>query len=783
MAQPYARRSLYENKRGFGETDLCTFPTGIVMNTLVIIESPNKAPTIKSCLGKGYKVVASKGHVRDLPKSKLGIDIENGFEPQYINIRGKGELINELKKEAKKSDFVLLATDPDREGEAISWHLSVALGLDPAKTKRITFNEITKTALKDAIKHPRDLDMRLVDSQQTRRILDRLVGYKISPFLWKKIKSGLSAGRVQSVATRMIVERDDEIRAFVPEEYWSVTANLITPKNEPFVAKFYGNADGKLDLTNSDETKKVLETVGDGDFIVSSVRKQIKQRRPLPPFTTSTLQQEANRRLGFPSQRTMMIAQELYEGVHVGEKGMHGLITYMRTDSVRISDDARALAKTFICTHYGDNYYPATPNIYKSKSGAQDAHEAIRPTDPSLVPENVRGKLSADQYKLYKLIWERFVASQMKNADFDTVASDLTCGGYVFRATGRTMRFPGFLAVYGDVDDGDNSEDGEGTLPELAEGDIAKNHGLKPEQHFTAPPAKFTEGSLVKMLEEKGIGRPSTYTPTITTIISRGYVQRNGKALEPTELGRITTQFMKDGFPKIVDYDFTARMEDDLDLIENGKADYHEILSEFYADFVEQLHNADKMIDKIEYKKPVEETDIICEKCGARMVIREGRYGKFAACPNFPRCRNTKRLDKDGKSAAEPEETDPSKEIISDEKCPNCGSDMVLRKGAYGTFFACRNYPDCKTTKPYHKDTGFKCPLCGKKLVTKTSKSRRTFYSCEDYPNCSFSCWDIPTDETCPKCGAMVLKKKYKNIRYCSKNCGWTSEGEKKSES
>ncbi len=743
------------------------------MNTLVIIESPFKAPTIKSCLGKGYKVVASVGHVRDLPKSKLGIDVDNGFEPQYINIRGKGELINELKKEAKQSDLVLLATDPDREGEAISWHLSVALGLDPAKTKRITFNEITKSALKEALKHPRDIDMKLVDAQQTRRILDRLVGYKISPFLWKKIKSGLSAGRVQSVATRMIVERDDEIRAFVSEEYWSITASLITSAGEQFEAKFYGNTDGKLELGSSEDTKKVLDAVGENDFTVSSVKKQVKQRRPLPPFTTSTLQQDANRKLNFPSQRTMMIAQELYEGVHIGEKGLHGLITYMRTDSVRVSDEARASVKDFILSNFGDAYYPSSPNVYKSKSGAQDAHEAIRPTDPSLTPESVRGKLSNDQYKLYKLIWERFVASQMKAAEFDTVSADLNCNGYVFRSTGRTLKFQGFLAVYGGIDDAENEEDG-GLLPELAEGSTAKNTGLKPEQHFTLPPARFTEGSLVKMLEEKGIGRPATYTPTITTIIARGYVQRNGKFLEPTELGRLTTKFMIDGFPKIVDYDFTARMEDDLDLIENGKEDYHDTLYNFYSDFVEQLHNADRTLEKVEYKKPVIETDIICEKCGARMVVKEGRYGKFAACPNFPKCRNTKRLGKDGK--AEPEK-EPEKEIICDEKCPNCGNDMILRKGAYGSFFACRNYPDCKTTKPYYKDTGFACPKCGKRVVTKMSKNRRTFFACEGYPECDFSCWDTLTNEKCPKCGAMVLKKKNKESRYCSMNCGWKSEG------
>ena len=667
--------------------------------TLVIVESPTKVPTIKGFLGKGYKVVSSKGHVRDLPKSKLGIDVEHDFEPKYINIRGKGELINALKKEAKNASKVLLATDPDREGEAISWHLAAVLGLDSEKAQRITFNELTKNTVKEAIRHPRDLDMNLVNSQQTRRILDRLVGYKISPFLWKKIKSGLSAGRVQSVATRMIVEREEEIEAFVSEEYWTIAAKLFKASGESFAAKFYGTPEKKLPIADGEQAARIVDELKDASFAVSGIKNAVKRRKPMPPFTTSTLQQEANRRLGFPSQRTMMVAQELYEGVNLGERTAHGLITYMRTDSLRISEEAQAAAGALIKEKFGPEYCPKTPNVYKSKAGAQDAHEAIRPSDPSILPDAVKGKLSNDQFKLYKLIWERFMASQMKNAELDTVSVDIAAGKYLFRASGYTVKFPGFMVLYDTVRDNEEEDDKPLELPPLTVGEPLKAEEILPAQHFTQPPPRFTEGSLVKMLEEKGVGRPSTFTSTITTIIARGYVRRNGKLLEPTELGRLTTKLMKDSFPEIIDYGFTAKMEDDLDKIENGQAEYLSVLRDFYTDFEKELKEADEKLDKLEYVKPVEVTDIICDKCGANMVIREGRYGKFAACPNFPKCRNTRRLNDDA-SAAEGAE-----EVLADEKCPVCGSDMILKKGAYGSFYACRNYPDCKTTKPYYKDT------------------------------------------------------------------------------
>ena len=674
-----------------------------------------------------------------------------------------------MKKEAKNASKVLLATDPDREGEAISWHLAAVLGLDSEKAQRITFNELTKNTVKEAIRHPRDLDMNLVNSQQTRRILDRLVGYKISPFLWKKIKSGLSAGRVQSVATRMIVEREEEIEAFVSEEYWTIAAKLFKASGESFAAKFYGTPEKKLPIADGEQAARIVAELKDASFAVSGIKNAVKRRKPMPPFTTSTLQQEANRRLGFPSQRTMMVAQELYEGVNLGERTAHGLITYMRTDSLRISEEAQAAAGALIKEKFGPEYCPKTPNVYKSKAGAQDAHEAIRPSDPSILPDAVKGKLSNDQFKLYKLIWERFMASQMKNAELDTVSVDIAAGKYLFRASGYTVKFPGFMVLYDTVRDNEEEDDKPLELPPLTVGEPLKAEEILPAQHFTQPPPRFTEGSLVKMLEEKGVGRPSTFTSTITTIIARGYVRRSGKLLEPTELGRLTTKLMKDSFPEIIDYGFTAKMEDDLDKIENGQAEYLSVLRDFYTDFEKELKEADEKLDKLEYVKPVEVTDIICDKCGANMVIREGRYGKFAACPNFPKCRNTRRLNDDA-SAAEGAE-----EVIADEKCPVCGSDMILKKGAYGSFYACRNYPDCKTTKPYYKDTGVACPQCGKRILVKQSRSRKTFYSCEDYPNCKFSVWDVPQQMKCPRCGGLVLKKKNKEHYYCyNEACGWS---------
>ncbi len=745
------------------------------MSHLVIVESPTKAGTIKSYLGKGYKVIASKGHIRDLPKSTLGVDIENGFAPKYINIRGKGELIGELKKEAKASDVVYLATDLDREGEAISWHLMNVLELPADKVKRVTFNEITKTAIKEAIRNPRGINMDLVDSQQARRILDRIVGYKLSPILWKKIKSGLSAGRVQSVATRIIVEREDEIRAFKPVEYWTLDAELETAGKKSFKASFYGNAGGRIELSDEKTAMEVNEAVKNAPFKVSSVKKSKRTKNPAPPFTTSTLQQEANRRLNFHSEKTMRTAQELYEGISLGANGTQGLITYMRTDSLRIAESAQDAAKTYIEEKYGSEYYPAKPRVYKTRKDAQDAHEAIRPSDMRFEPDAIRSFLSADQYKLYKLIWDRFVSSQMESAILDTINAEIESAGYIFHASGYTVRFPGFMVLYEEKTDDENDEELKNGLPPIKENDALTLLKTDPAQHFTQPPARYTEASLIKVLEEKGIGRPSTYTPTITTIIARGYVERDGKAFVPSKLGEVTTKLMKDNFEEIVDYNFTAKMEDALDDVENGTVEMHKVLDEFYRGFSVSLGKAEADIDRENYRLPTEETDIICEKCGAKMVVKNGRFGKFAACPNYPQCRNTKPLDKDGKLAVrEEKEPEEVKYAPDDMKCELCGARMVIKHGRFGNFYACEKYPECKNTKQIAKDTNVKCPLCGSKIVVKHGRKKTVFYSCDAYPKCTFSTWDIPLEEKCPRCGGLLLRKKGKENVYCyNEKCGY----------
>jgi len=748
------------------------------MLNLVIMESPTKASTANSYLGSTYKVVACKGHLRDLPKSTLGIDLENNFEAHYINIRGKGDLIRELKKEVKKADRIFLATDPDREGEAISWHLMTALAIPPEKAHRITFNEVTKTAVKNAIKNPRSIDMDMVNAQQARRILDRIVGYKLSPFLWKTVKSGLSAGRVQSVATRIIVERENEIRAFVPKEYWTIDADLETAGGKGFRTRFWGMAGTgvKAELGSEAEAAAIVADCTGKPFVVSEIRNGKKIKNPAPPFTTSTLQQEASRKLNFQSQRTMKVAQELYEGLNLGSEfgGTHGLITYMRTDSLRISDEAREVAKNFICEKYGEDYYSAKPRVYKAKAGAQDAHEAIRPADPTLEPASIRKLLTSDQYRLYKLIWDRFIASQMESAELATVQTDLLCDKYVFRTSGYTVKFPGFMAVYEEsTDDKKNDEDGENTrLPQFVEGESLNAQNIIPDQHFTEPPARYTEASLIKFLEDEGIGRPSTYTPTITLIISRGYVKREGKSLVPTQLGEVITRIMCEQFPDIVDYKFTASMEDQLDDIENGECTMNDVLTDFYDGFRKELEAAMENVSKEDIDVPDEVTDIICEHCGSNMVVKNGRFGKFAACPNYPTCKNTKPLTKSGEALVE------KKPEIAPMKCEECGSDMILRNGRYGSFYACSRYPECKFTKQKVKTLGVKCPDCGAELVTKYGKNRTMFYSCERYPNCNFSSWDLPTNEKCPKCGDMLLKKKGKNhIMVCrNAQCDYKAE-------
>ena len=753
------------------------------MANLVIVESPTKVGPIKKYLGSNYKVMASKGHLRDLPKSTLGVDIENGFDAHYINIRGKGDLIKEIKKEAKSAKKVFLATDPDREGEAIAWHLATVLGIPVEKTLRVGFNEITPTVVKSAIKEPRNIDMNLVNSQQTRRILDRIVGYKISPLLWKTVKSGLSAGRVQSVATRIIVERENEINAFVPVEYWTIEAELCNKDSKSFSVRFYGDDNGKIKLSSQEDTNKVLKTIENGEFLVKGIKKAEKQKLPAPPFTTSTLQQEAANKLGFQSARTMRVAQELYEGVNIGTElgGVQGLITYMRTDSLRISDEAQAAAKDFIVEKYGEEYAPKTPRRFKASKSAQDAHEAIRPSKVELVPTLVRKFLTPDQYKLYKLIWERFVASQMQSARLDTITADFENSGYIFRASGYSVAFQGYMAVYEATEEVSASNDEVAEvkdirIPSLKNGEKLDMVSISPEQHFTEAPPRYTEASLIKFLEEKGIGRPSTYTPIITTIIARNYVRREGKVLLPTELGTLTTKIMEENFHDIIDYKFTANMETDLDKIEDGTLEYLDVLADFWKDFEGDLKKAEEKIGSADIKVPVEETDIICDKCGAKMVVRNGKFGKFAACPNFPKCRNTKPLTpvEDEKKG---EKVEPKKEEIAPFKCEKCGSDMVLRSSRYGTFYACSKYPECKFIKTKTKELDVPCPTCGGKVITKYGKKKTVFYSCENYPKCNFSSWDMPTNENCPDCGKILFRKKGKNILYCAENgCGFKKD-------
>ena len=749
------------------------------MANLVIMESPTKAGTVKGYLGSGYKVVGCTGHIRDLPKSTLGIDIEDDFKAKYINIRGKGPLIKELKKEAKAADKVFLATDPDREGEANAWHLSEALGIPQEKIRRVTFNEITKKAVKAGMKTPREIDMGLVNSQQARRILDRIVGYKLSPFLWKTIKSGLSAGRVQSVATRIIVERENEIRAFNPEEYWTIDVMLESKNRGKIKAKFYGNEEGKIELHSEAQTMEIVNAVRGREFTVKSVKKAIRMKNPAPPFTTSTLQQEASRRLGFQSQRIMRVAQELYEGINLGSAngGVQGLITYMRTDSLRIADEAADAAQAYIIEKYGEAFYPKERRIYKTKAGAQDAHEAVRPASLNFEPEKIKKMLTTDQYRLYKLIWDRFMASQMASAELDTVTADIEAGGYIFRSNGYTVKFQGYMTLYEEAEDyvAPNNADTDTPeksirLPKIEQGDVLRHDTTDPSQHFTEPPPRYNEASLVKFLEERGIGRPSTFATIITTIITRGYVVREGKSLKPTELGEITTQLMLDCFPQIVDYEFTANMETELDEIANGVDTMLGVLRGFYGGFADSLDKAETSVDREKYQLPVEETDMICEKCGAQMVVKNGRYGKFAACPNYPECKNTKPLAKDGGEAEEKVE-------VTDMVCEKCGSPMVLRTGRFGNFYACSKYPECKTTKQIAKEIGVNCPQCGAKVVIKKGKNRSVFYSCERYPECDFSSWDMPTTEKCPTCGDMLYRKKGKSQLICKREgCGYKRE-------
>ncbi|MGI6529933.1 MAG: type I DNA topoisomerase [Clostridia bacterium] len=691
---------------------------------LVIVESPTKANTIKKFLGRSYKVEASAGHVRDLPKSKLAIDIENDFEPQYINIRGKGDLIKTLKKEAGKAKKVYLATDPDREGEAISWHLTQLLDIDANEPCRVTFNEITKNAVLEGFKNPRPIDMKLVDTYQARRVLDRIVGYKISPVLWKKVKKGLSAGRVQSVATRLICDREDEIEAFEPKEYWSITALLSKfGKKDRFEAKFHGKQGGKIEVENEEQAKTIYDEIENSEFKVVDLKKSERRRSPAPPFTTSTLQQEASRRFGFPASKTMMVAQMLYEGIDLGGKqGVTGLVTYIRTDSVRISDNAQNQALEYIKGNFGDEYVPKKKRVYKNKNQAQDAHEAIRPTYLEHAPGKIKDKLTNDQYKLYKLIYERFIASQMAEAVYDTVSVDILTskGDYLFKASGSTLKFKGYTAIYMDSksdNNDENEEDGNRKLPKLEVGEVLNLDKLDKKQHFTQPPPRYTEASLVKALEEHGIGRPSTYAPTISTILARGYVRREKKVLFPTELGRIVNDLLKKSFNDIVNVEFTANIEDRFDKIAEGEENWVSVIRDFYTPFEKQVQKAEEELEKVKIEDPV--SDVPCDKCGRMMVYKTGRYGKFLACPGFPECRNT---------------------------------------------------------KPIVEEVGVDCPSCGKPLIYRKTKTGRKYVGCSNYPDCEFNSWNVPTGEKCPECGQhleYVNRRSGTQIACSNKKCSY----------
>ena len=751
------------------------------MANLVIVESPAKANTIKGYLGSNYKVIASKGHIRDLPKSTLGIDIENGFKPHYINIRGKGDVIKELKKEAKNAAKIFLATDPDREGEAISWHIANELGIPADKACRVTFNEITQTAVKEAIKNPRKINEDLVNSQQARRILDRLVGFKLSEVLWKNLKSGLSGGRVQSVAARIVTEREEEIRAFVPQEYWTIEAKLSNAQGETIDARFYGDRKGKIKLSCKDDTVKIDDVIKNGEYKVIDVRHAVKYKQPAPPFTTSTLQQEASRQLGYQSQRIMKVAQELYDGLNLGSHygGVQGLITYMRTDSTRVSAVAQQSCAAFIKEKYGDQFLPKSQRSFKSNAAAQDAHEAIRPSNVYITPKSIRKMLTNEQYRLYKLIWERFIASQMESAVLDTVSVEIENDGYIFKTGGYVIKSKGYLTIYDYVSDEDKENENEehslASLPNILKGEILTAQTVDSNQHFTEPPARYTEASLIKFLEENGIGRPSTYAPIISIIISREYVKREGKSLVATPLGEITTNFMREHFPEIIDYEFTASMEDKLDSIENKENTIYGVISEFYTRFAAELEAVEKKEAKVEINRPVEESDVLCDLCGSKMIYKNGRFGKFLACPKYPQCKCTKAVDKNGNVAVAEEKPI----TLAGFKCELCGGEMVVRNGRYGSFYACTNYPTCTFTKQKVTDTGVGCPKCGSKVLARHGKGKMLFYSCEKYPECDFSTWDMPLIEKCPDCGAPLYYRKSRKSVICKeKNCSYKRDEE-----
>lgn len=739
--------------------------------SLVIVESPAKAKTINKYLGKDFIVKASIGHVKDLPKSKIGVDVGKGFQADYQIVRGKAKVVAEIKKAAKEADAIYLAPDPDREGEAIAWHIAEEIG-DKKKIYRVLFNEITKSAIQEAMKHPGKLDEDKYEAQQTRRILDRLVGYMISPILWDKVKMGLSAGRVQSVAVRVICDREREIQAFVVVEYWSVTAELEGKRPPVFEAKLTHIKGKKAAMKNETDSKALVEGLKGAQYTVKKVERKERRRYPSPPFITSKLQQEASRKLRFTAKKTMMVAQKLYEGVELGKEGPTGLITYMRTDSTRVAGETLTAVREFIAKRYGKDFLPGSAIYYKSAKAAQEAHEAIRPTSLENTLDKVREFLSKDEYNLYELVWNRFVASQMNPAVLDQTSVDITATDATFRATGSIIKFPGFMSVYIEGKDTLDEDDKEGKLPELKEGEHLELIKLTPEQHFTEPPPRFTEATIVKELEEKGIGRPSTYASIISTIQDKEYVKLEKRAFYPTELGLLVTDLLVKNFPDILNIEFTARMEEKLDGIEEGKDKRIKVLTEFYGPFEKTVRAAQKGMRDI--KKEETPTDITCEKCGAKMVIKWGRTGQFLACPNYPECKSTKNFKKG--EAGKIEAIEASIETTG-ESCPKCGKSMVIKTGRFGKFIACSDYPTCKTTKPL--TTGVKCPDCGKgEVAEKRSKKGKVFFSCSRYPDCKFATWDRPIPEKCPQCGASFMVEKYskaygKYVACIKEGCGY----------
>src|SRR5438034_723547 len=739
---------------------------------LVVVESPTKVKTIQKYLDSKFIVKASMGHVRDLPKSALGVDPKKGFKPKYVVASGKKKVLDDLKKAAERAEILYVATDPDREGEAIGWHLAQELPFEKKNIYRVTFNEITERAVKSAFLQPGKIDLKKVDAQQARRILDRLVGYSLSPLLWEKVQRGLSAGRVQSVAVRLIVDREREIQAFQPVEYWSLHARLEAKRPPAFVAALREYAGEKADLRNEEATRAIIASLDGAAFVVKTVTRGERRRNPAPPFITSTLQQEAGRKLGFSAKKTMMLAQQLYEGIDVGEQGAVGLITYMRTDSVRIDAEAQAQAREWVTGRFGAEYLPASPPVYKSRGSAQEAHEAVRPSDVTREPKHIARSLNKDQLALYRLIWERFLASQMNAAVYDTVSADIEAGRAIFRAQGQTLKFKGFTAVYVESreEEASDDEDAERAMPLLEEGERLKLLGLDPKQHFTQPPPRFTEAALIKCLEELGIGRPSTYASILGTIINdRGYVHRERRTLFPTELGKEVTDLLLPFFRDIMDVEFTAQMEEHLDKVAEGERKWADTVQEFYEPFKRDLAAAKKKMRNV---KKGEETGEPCPECGEPLLERWGRLGKFLGCSGYPECRYTRNLN--GVERAEDQPTD--------ETCPTCGKPMVIKHGRFGKFISCSGYPECKTTKPV--TLGIKCPEpgCVGELVERRSKKGRTFFGCSAYPNCKFVVWQRPINEPCPQCGAQFLTErvaKGRQVRTCAReSCDFKQEAE-----